>query len=74
MDTNVKSQTLLELKYCERCGGLCLRKPDSEIVYCLPCASKLAEYPRPLSRRRPAGHVVTPRLKSYVAKTDGGIA
>ena len=32
----------LELKYCERCGGLWLRLKDSELVYCPPCTVVLA--------------------------------
>lgn len=32
----------MELKYCERCGGLWLRLRGSEMVYCPPCAVILA--------------------------------
>ena len=35
----------LELKYCERCGGLWLRRQGSEEVFCAPCAPKMAEFP-----------------------------
>jgi hypothetical protein len=34
----------LELKYCERCGGLWLRVCGSERVYCGACAEKVS-YP-----------------------------
>jgi len=33
----------LELKYCERCGGLWLRICGSERVYCGACAEKSRE-------------------------------
>lgn len=36
------SSIRLELKYCERCGGLWLRLKDSELVYCPPCTVVLA--------------------------------
>jgi hypothetical protein len=34
--------TVLELKYCERCGGLGLRRPHSSESYCQVCARLLA--------------------------------
>jgi len=36
----------LELKYCERCGGLWLRHKGSELVFCSSCAPKMAELPQ----------------------------
>ena len=33
----------LELKYCERCGGLRLRPKDSPVHYCVPCRRLLDE-------------------------------
>jgi len=41
----------VELKYCERCGGLWLRSKGEEEVYCPACVPKMAEFP--LARRRP---------------------
>jgi len=32
----------LELKYCERCGGLWLRPRDSELAFCGRCAKAIA--------------------------------
>lgn len=32
----------LELKYCERCGGLWLRPKGSDLVFCGGCASAMA--------------------------------
>jgi ribosomal protein S27AE len=31
----------MELKYCERCGGLFLRQTHSMRVYCVPCAPEM---------------------------------
>ena len=42
----------LELKYCERCGSLWLRRPGSEEVYCISCAPKMSALP---TGRKPAG-------------------
>lgn len=44
----------LELKYCERCGGLWLRPRDSEAVYCATCEELIAELP-PSRGRTPSG-------------------
>lgn len=32
----------LELKYCERCGGLWLRPKNSELAFCAACARVMA--------------------------------
>ena len=32
----------LELKYCERCGGLWLRLKGSDAIFCAGCAKSLA--------------------------------
>jgi len=40
----------VELKYCERCGGLWIRPCGSERVFCGDCAPKMAEIELPLSR------------------------
>jgi hypothetical protein len=32
----------LELKYCERCGGLWRRPRGSDLVFCAPCALVLS--------------------------------
>ena len=33
----------VELKYCERCGGLWLRRPGQDVVYCGRCRAQRAE-------------------------------
>jgi Zn-finger nucleic acid-binding protein len=35
----------LELKYCERCGGLWLRPAGGEQIYCAACGRAMAELP-----------------------------
>jgi Zn-finger nucleic acid-binding protein len=40
----------LELKYCERCGGLWLRPAGGTQVYCASCARQMSELPRPWRR------------------------
>jgi len=48
----------VELKYCERCGGLWLRPSGTDEVYCAPCAQRMAELPAPSARiRSPRMHV-----------------
>jgi Zn-finger nucleic acid-binding protein len=34
----------LELKYCERCGGLWLRRQGVSTVYCPPCSAEVPEF------------------------------
>jgi hypothetical protein len=50
--------TTFELKYCERCGTLGLRRSESTENYCEPCGRMLMNHPlardwmgRPLSAR-----------------------
>ena len=45
----------LELKYCERCGGLWLRQRGTGRVYCAACSSDVPNFPlcgRRISRPR----------------------
>ncbi len=37
----------VELKYCERCGGLWLRPRGADGVYCASCHKRLAARPNP---------------------------
>lgn len=52
--------TEVELKYCERCGGLWLRLRGNSEVYCASCRAHNAQWPR-LSER-PAESASKPRL------------
>lgn len=42
----------LELKYCERCGGLWFRMQGSPEVYCANCAIAMADVALPIKSRR----------------------
>jgi Zn-finger nucleic acid-binding protein len=42
---NVEEKVSLELKYCERCGGLWLRPAGGGQIYCSSCARQIAEMP-----------------------------
>lgn len=46
--SKVEEKSSLELKYCERCGGLWLRPTGGEQIYCVVCARQMAEMPPPL--------------------------
>jgi hypothetical protein len=41
----------LELKYCERCGGLWLRLYGTDDVYCAVCRAETTNLPAPPRRR-----------------------
>jgi uncharacterized Zn finger protein (UPF0148 family) len=41
------SEIQVELKYCERCGGLWLRPQGTNGVYCASCRLRLAAMPNP---------------------------
>jgi hypothetical protein len=41
----------LELKYCERCGGLWMRPRGSQEVYCDACLAPISELPGVRRRR-----------------------
>jgi hypothetical protein len=43
--TEAKTRMRMELKYCERCGGLWLRPAGSGLSYCPGCAKEMAQFP-----------------------------
>lgn len=43
----------IDLKVCEGCGALWLRRTLSGEVYCRGCKQKLADFPAPRGRRAP---------------------
>jgi len=51
----------LELKYCERCGGLWMRTAGSGDVYCPSCAVEMLDLPA--GRRRKPGLLVNDRVE-----------
>jgi len=57
MDVLGNGSIQLELKYCERCGGLWLRPTESDLIFCAACAvvmAGLAPNTRFFAQRRPA--------------------
>lgn len=61
-------RTTYELKYCERCGALGLRRSDSAETYCEPCGQILINYSfsgdalRRLRFRRSKTKALTPSI------------
>ncbi|MFZ0774589.1 MAG: hypothetical protein WCA49_09150 [Candidatus Sulfotelmatobacter sp.] len=43
--SNAAKKSCLELKYCERCGGLWLRPAGGGQIYCVACGREVAELP-----------------------------
>jgi uncharacterized Zn finger protein (UPF0148 family) len=43
----------MELKYCERCGGLWIRARGTGEIYCPACAVEMLELPAARGRRKP---------------------
>jgi hypothetical protein len=63
----------LELKVCESCGVLWLRRDVETNVYCTSCATRLANFP-PVAQKRPGGRPRTStrtRARSSHRRTDG---
>lgn len=54
MEVLEQAVVLLELKYCERCGGLWVRPLRSEEVYCASCAIEMADVALPRKRKTTA--------------------
>lgn len=59
----------IDLKICEGCGGLWLRRGIADGVYCRHCACVLAEFPAPRQKRRTGRRV----KQSAVVPVQGGV-
>jgi uncharacterized Zn finger protein (UPF0148 family) len=55
----------VELKYCERCGGLWVRERGTGEVYCGNCRNEVADLPVP--KKKP-GRIGLPVLPKSVAE------
>jgi Zn-finger nucleic acid-binding protein len=56
MQTETIELIEVELKYCERCGGLWLRLQGSDKVYCADCEPAVADLPK-AGLKRPGSSV-----------------
>jgi len=63
-----EKEVKIELKYCERCGGLFLRHASDPEVYCGPCAPEVRDMAAP--RKKPAASERWNRAMAEV----GGVA
>jgi hypothetical protein len=68
--TEMEGQEIqVELKYCERCGGLWLRLQGTEGIYCDACRMRLDAMPDPgKPRPRKARRRRTARLEERVTQ------
>ena len=58
----------LELKYCERCGGLWLRPQGADAVYCASCAEAINQLPPSRSGTPPGSlHAACMCLVTFLA-------
>ena len=67
----------LELKYCERCGGLWLRECGVQTPYCTSCVTALADCAVPRTRKRPPRLPANrnyPALDESIITQQGGVA
>jgi hypothetical protein len=51
MNKNESCYEQVELKYCERCGGLFLRPLGNVRAYCRACMPLMAEFPTPRPKK-----------------------
>lgn len=61
-----EEQIRMELKYCERCGGLWLRECGAGVVYCSTCKHEVEDLPVPKKKPR---RVKMPALPHSVAES-----
>ena len=63
----------LQLKYCERCGGLWLRPDGATIPYCPACEPFMAALPQrnPRHQRKPVRRAFAPAMVSMLALLTG---
>jgi Zn-finger nucleic acid-binding protein len=59
--TSEEGELRVELKYCERCGGLWLRECGTGRVYCASCEREVADLPVPKKKPQRVRVPVVPR-------------
>ncbi len=65
-----KNEVRVELKYCERCGGLFMRETGVAAVYCAKCELKIADLPIP--KKRPGRVILPAQTKLAIRKHVAG--
>jgi uncharacterized Zn finger protein (UPF0148 family) len=79
MDRMEGQEIQVELKYCERCGGLWLRPRGADGVYCASCRVRLAAMPSPEegppreARRRRVARLQGTGVPTEVVQNQGRI-
>jgi hypothetical protein len=64
----------LELKYCERCGGLGLRPQGSDLLFCAACSRMLAGLAPSSNLTTHVLHFPRPAADSSKTWSEGGKA
>jgi uncharacterized Zn finger protein (UPF0148 family) len=75
VETGVVDVVRMELKYCERCGGLLVRRSGEPRVYCALCEQRMGQValaPRPNRKQVRASVEMLAPAQSCVA--EGGQA
>ncbi|MCU1307072.1 MAG: hypothetical protein JWN45_1767 [Acidobacteriaceae bacterium] len=69
-----QERVTLELKICERCGGLWLRPSASCWIYCGGCKKKVSELPKPSTgsprRQARAGKFIGVETARAIVRTE----
>jgi len=63
VEANLCKLVAVELKYCERCGELWLRRVGVEEVYCASCVPELMDFPVARKLRRVTALPVSEELQ-----------
>ena len=69
---NKNKAVRVELKYCERCGGLWVRECGAGVVYCETCQQTVEELPAPKKKRVQRVTLPVQRRSAVDDYADGG--
>ena len=70
--TQLESAARVELKICERCGGLWLRPANSEWIYCGICKKHVSGLPQPKLHRKAAAKAPTSQCEALSRTAAAG--
>ncbi len=68
LKSDEKNEVRVELKYCERCGGLWVRERGTGVVYCEKCQPEVADLPIP--KKKPQRLVLPVRSHTEVEEYE----